>query len=138
MAIANGKYKGGQLSLTIDSIEYNMDLTAANFVSEDADSGATTFADVGAGGAKDWFLDITAVSDFGNGSLWAYIWDNEGTADVAYEFIPYGNTAASTGQPHFTGTLTIPSAPGFGGTADEVFTFEARFELDGKPTKVTV
>lgn len=137
MAIANGKYKGGQLSLTIDSVEYNMDLSSANFVSEDSESDTTTFADVGAGGAKDWFLDIEAVTDFGDGSLWAYVWDNAGDTDVAWLYKPYGNVAASTAQPHFSGTLTIPSEPNFGGAAGEDFTFEARFAIDGKPTKVS-
>lgn len=138
MAIANGKYKGASLSLTINSVEYNMDLTSANIVSEDADSGATTFADVAAGGGKDWFLDVAAVSDYGTGSLWNYIWSNAGTTGVAFMLKPYGNSAASAAKPHFSGTLVVPGKPNIGGTADEVFTFETRFELEGEPTMVTV
>lgn len=137
MAISNGKYKGAKLSLTINDVEYNMDLMSANIVSEEADNDAVTFADLAAGGSFDWFLDIEAVSDYGTGSLWTYIWDNAGDADIAYSLKPYGNATASTTQPHFEGTLTIPGGQGIGGSADEVFTFEARFRLDGKPTKVS-
>ena len=137
MALTNGKYKGGKLSLTINAVEYNMDLMSANIVPEEADNDAVTFADLGAGGSFDWFLDIEAVSDYGTGSLWSYIWDNAGNDEIDYVFMPYGNVSPSTDQPHFEGTLTIPGGQGIGGTADEVFTFEARFRLDGKPTRVT-
>jgi len=137
MALENGKFKGKGLSLLIDSVEYNVDLSAANFVSEDADNDTTVFAEVGTDANKDWFLDVQAVLDYGNGSLWRAIWENTGDEDVAYIYKPYGNATASTAQPHFTGTLTIPTPPDFGGEADSTFTFESRFELDGKPTMVT-
>lgn len=137
MAINNGKFKGKGLSLTINSIEYNMDATSVVMDSEDADSDATTFADLSAGGAKQWFFTVNAVSDYGTGSLWSYVWDNSGDDDVAFLFKPYGNATASATQPHFTGTLTIPSKPSVGGDADKTFAFEARFDIDGEPQKVT-
>jgi hypothetical protein len=136
MALSNGKYKGAKLSLTIDSVEYNMDLQSANIVPEEADNDAVTFADLAGGGSFDWFLDIEAVSDYGTGSLWSYIWENAGDDSVAYLLKPYGNAVASEAQPHFSGTLTVPGGQGIGGSADEVFSFEARFRLDGKPTRV--
>lgn len=136
MAIANGK-KPARLSLTINSVEYNMDLQSAEIVSEEADNDVTTFADLAAGGSYDYFLDIEAISDYATGSLWEYVWSNEGTTDVEYLVKPYGNATASTTQPHFSGTLTIPGGTAsIGGKAGEVFSFEARFTLDGKPTRV--
>jgi hypothetical protein len=138
MALSNGKYKGAQLSLTINSVEYNMDLMRAEIVAEEAESDATTFADLASGGSFDWFLDVEYVSDYATGSLWEYIWSNEGDTNIAYKFDPYGvGTTPTASKPHFTGTLTIPGGQTkIGGSADEVFSAEARFKLNGKPTKV--
>lgn len=137
MAITNNNSKGAALSLKIDGVEYNMDLKSANLTPEEADSGDVTFASLSTGGAQDWFLDIEAFSDYATGSMWEYIWSNAGTTDVDYVVAPYGNATASITKPHFEGTLTIPAPLGIGGTAGETFTFEARFKVDGKPTKVT-
>lgn len=134
MALTNGKFKGKSLSLTINSIEYNMDCTSIEFVSEDADQDDITFAEVGGPGEKDWFMDVTAIQEFATGSLWRYVWDNAGEEAIAFVAKPYGNAVASATQPHFSGTLTIPAAPNFGGEADATFTYEVRFELDAQPT----
>lgn len=138
MALSNGKYKGAMLSLMINAVEYNMELTRAEILAEEADNDATTFADLATGGSFDWFLDVEYVSDYATGSLWSYIWGNEGTTAVAYKLDPYGvGTTPTATKPHFTGTLTIPGGQTrIGGSADEVFTAEARFKLNGKPTRL--
>jgi hypothetical protein len=133
MAIANGKYNGKSLSLTINSIEYNMDATSVVLNNEEADSDTTTFADLAAGGAVQWFFEIEAVSDFGTGSLWNYVWANAGTSAVPFVFKPYGNATALPAKPHFTGTLNVGAKPAIGGAAGETFTFEVRFDVDGTP-----
>lgn len=138
MALANGKYKGGSLSILINSVEYNMDLTNLVLNNEEADSDAVTFAEVGAGGALQWFFEGTAVSDFGTGSLWNYIWENSGDTGIAFTYKPYGNAVASTTKPHFTGTLTLPAKLPVGGAAGETWTYEMRMDVDGTPTMVTV
>lgn len=138
MAISNGKFKGKGLSLTIDSVEYNMDAKSVVLDNEAADNDATTFADLTAGGSLQWFFTVEALSDYGTGSLWSYVWDNAGDDSVTFVFKPYGNTTPSATQPHFTGTLKVGPKPGsIGGSADEVFTFEVRFDVNGEPTKVT-
>ena len=136
MAIANGKYNGKSLSLTIAGVEYNMDATSVVLNNEEADSDATTFADLAAGGALQWFFEVEAVSDYGTGSLWAYVWDNAGDDGVAFVFKPYGNATATDSKPHFTGTLKVGPKPAIGGAAGETFTFEVRFDVEGTPTKV--
>lgn len=138
MSLTNGKYKGAKLSLMINAVEYNMELMSAEILAEEADNDAVTFADLAAGGSFDWFLDVEYVSDYATGSLWSYIWTNEGQTAIAYKLDPYGVGATPTAtKPHFTGTLTIPGGQNkIGGSADEVFSSEARFKLNGKPTKV--
>ena len=137
MALTNGKYKGAQLSLTINSVEYKLEVKRAEVVPEEADNDAVTFGDLGTGGAFDYYLEIEAISDYATGSLWEYVWSNEGTTTVAYKINPYGNATASASKPHFTGTLSVPGGQAtIGGSADEVFSFEARFKLNAKPTKV--
>lgn len=133
MAIGNGKYKGKTLSLTIAGTEYNMDCKKVILNNEESEDDFTTFADLAAGGAIQWFFEIEAVSDFGTGSLWNYVWSNAGTSAVAFVFKPYGNATASATQPHFTGTLNVGPKPPVGGEAGEVFSFEARFEVNGTP-----
>lgn len=130
------KYKGKSLSITVDAIEYNMDLTAVTLQNEEADDDATTFADLAGGGAVQWFFEMEAVSDYNTGSLWSFLWASAGTNDIAFVFKPYGNAAPSASQPHFTGTLNVGSKPPVGGTANEVFTFEARLDVNGEPVKL--
>lgn len=132
------KYKGKDLSLAFDTTEeINIEATSVLMSNEEADEDVTTFADVAAGGARQWFFEITAVSDYGDGSFWSFLWDNAGT-DVDYLFKPYGNAAASISQPHFSGTVSCPAKPPVGGEAGSVFTFETRMEIVGEPTRVTV
>ena len=133
MAIANGKYNGKSLSLTINAVEYNMDCTSVVLNNEEADNDTQTFADLAAGGALQWFFEIEAVSDFGTGSLWNYVWSNSGASAVAFVFKPYGNATATPSKPHFTGTLNVGAKPPVGGAAGETFKFEVRFDVDGTP-----
>ena len=130
------KYKGKSLSITVDSVEYNMDLTSIVLQNEEADDDATTFADLADGGAVQWFFEIEAVADYSGTSLWSFLWTEAGNTDIAFLFKPYGNATASASQPHFSGTLNVGSKPAVGGTANEVFTFEARLDVNGEPTKV--
>lgn len=134
MALTNGIYKGKGLSLTINSVEYNMDTTSVTMDSEDKD--VITFADV-ASGAKQWFFNIKAQFDPATGSLWRYVWDNANTAAVPFKFVPFGNSSATALKPHFTGTLTIAPKPAISGDANSAFDFDVRFDVDNTPTMVT-
>jgi hypothetical protein len=137
MAITNKAYKGAKLSLTIDSLEFNMDLTKAVITNEEADDSDISFADLGAGAGLNWALEFEAFSDYATGSLWDYIWTNAGDTGVAYLLKPYGNATASATQPHFSGTLKVGNKPAnIGGTVNETFKFEGTFELEGAPTRV--
>jgi hypothetical protein len=128
------KYKGKDLSLTIAGTEYKDNLISVTIVNEEGDTDTVTFADLAAGGAVDWTMEVEAIGDYRSDSLWGYIWANGGTT-AAYVLKPYGNATASATQPHFSGNLTVGAPAQIGGTADETFTFEYTFTLTGKPTK---
>lgn len=130
------KFKGKDLSLTLDSVETNVEATSIVLDNEEGDTDVLTFAEIGSGEGLSWFFTINAVSDYGAGSFWSAAWDNEG-AEVPYVFKPYGNEAPSPTQPHFTGMCKVAAAPPIGGTANETFTFEVRWDCTGKPERVT-
>lgn len=130
------KYKGKDLSLTVGAQEFNAEGTQVVLNNEEADSDAVTFAELANGSAVQWFFELTATSDYGVGSFWDFLWENSGQT-VAFVFKPYGNAVASTTQPHFTGNCTVLAKPPIGGTAGEIFTFEARLDVEGEPTRVT-
>lgn len=133
MALTNGKFKGKGLSIMVNAIEYSMDATSVVLENEEADSDLTTFADLAAGGAVQFYFTVNGVADYATGSLWRYLWDNSGTSDVAFIFKPYGNPTATPAKPHFTGTLNVGAKPAVGGTAGDNFTFEARVDVNGTP-----
>lgn len=129
------KYKGKDLSLTIDGVEVNVEGTSVTLENEEADTDAVTFAELASGTPMQWFLSLTAVADYGTGSIWTTLWDESGN-DLEFVFKPYGNETPSATQPHFTGTATVLAKPPVGGSANEVFTFEARLDVVGEPTRV--
>lgn len=130
------KYKGKNLGIIVDSVEYNMDLTSVVLQNEEADDDAVTFADLAAGGSVQWFFEMEAVADYSENSLWSFLWSEAGSTDIEFVFKPYGNVSPSASQPHFSGTLNVGSKPPVGGEANEVFTFEVRLDVNGEPTKV--
>lgn len=134
--MAVNKYDGRNLSLMINSVEFNAAGTSVTLQNEEADSEAVTFAELAAGTARQWFFELTAVSDYSQGSFWDMLWQNAGST-VNYVFKPYGNQTASASQPHFTGKVTINSKPPVGGDAGSIWTFDARLDCDDTPTKKT-
>lgn len=131
------------LTLSIGGTDYTAQVSKAVIVSGEADSDFVTFSDAAAGGAREYRLEFTAVQDMATTTLWDKVWSSAGTS-VAYLLKPYGNAAASTTQPHYSGnaTITEPDGDFIGGEADASttarMTFECSWVLDAKPTKVTV
>lgn len=101
-----------------------------------------SFADAASGGGRDYFLEMTVAQDAVTTSLWNLAWASPGTeVDVLYR--PYGNTTASTTQPHYSFTATVKEPDGdfIGGEADAsttaVNTVDLKWPLLAKPTKIT-
>lgn len=129
--------KGKDLSILIDGEEYNTDIKGFRVEPDDGeDASYVTFARLKEGDTKTWYLRGTAFQDFQTTSFWTFAWLNSGQ-EVEFVARPYGNAAPSAEQPHFTGTCTIGSKPGFGGDADEEFEFEVEWEVTGVPLRVT-
>lgn len=129
------KYDGANLSLTFDAQEFNADGTAVVLDNEEGDTDSVTFAELAGGDARQWFFTLTAIGDYSTGSIWDLLWTESGNT-VPFVFKPYGNATATAAQPHFTGTAKVLAKPPIGGTAGETWTFEARLDVEGVPTRV--
>lgn len=131
------RIKGSKLALKFGSPaeDYWADVTAVTLTNEEADADVVTFADAAEGGARDYFLNITAIQSTDPTSLWRYIWEQSGT-EVAYTYAPHGNETPTDTQPHFIGTVTIGPKPEIGGEAgvNVTQTFETQWTCVGTPT----
>jgi hypothetical protein len=132
------RIKGAALKLTIGTTDYWADVTAVTLNNEEADAGVTTFEDASLGGARQFYLEGTAIQSTASSSFWNYLWENTGDI-VAYVYAPHGNTTPSTNEPHFEGTVKVPSKPSIGGEAGATneYTFDFRMDCQEEPEKVT-
>lgn len=130
------------LKIEIDGTEYTAQVSVAKITSAESDADFTTFADAAAGGARDYFLEFTAVQDAASGTLWSEVFTSAGD-EVPCVLMPYGNATPTVGEPHFEfdAVITEPDGDFIGGEANKStsarFTFEGKWPLAAKPTKVT-
>lgn len=133
------RLKGNSLHLTIGTVELFLEATSVVMNNEEASGDVTTFADAAAGGARQYFFQITAVQSLAATSLWRYLWENTGEV-ATFVFAPAGNIATPTpDQPHFEGTLKVGPKPSIGGAAGATttHTFDYRLDIDAEPELVT-
>lgn len=132
------RIKGAALILSLGTppVEVKCDITSYKITNDEKESDVTTFCDVAEGDDRQFKLQFSAIQSTDAESLWMLVWSRTGEEDVAYTVAPHGNAVPSVTQPHFTGTLTIGSPPELGGDAGKTteFTFDAAWEIDGKPT----
>lgn len=127
------RIKGKKIAFEIDGEDYWADLTSVALDNEEADSDVTTFEDAAQdGGARQYFLEMSAVQSTDTESFWRAVWDNTGT-EVPFKFAPHGNTTPTTAQPHFTGSCVVGPRPRMGGDPATDWTFETRFNVEGTP-----
>ncbi len=129
------------LTLGTPGTDISVDLISYSVENEEADSDVVTFEDAASGGARQWFLRVTAIQSTATNSFWTNVWENTGESDIPYTIAPHGNAVATVDQPHFVGTLTYGPKPNFGGeastSASSAFTFDYEFKIDGDPTRDT-
>lgn len=134
------RIKGVALTLTVNEIDYECDITNARIENEEAsDDEVVTFCDAADAARRDFFLRGSALQSTDTASFWSYIWENAGSEGVEYIYAPHGNAVPSASQPHFTGTITdLGAPPVLGGDAGRTntYTFDFEFKLSGKPVKV--
>ena len=136
MPSASTRIKGKAGLFKLAATDYSIDCTSIELTSDDADNDTVTFCEVGTG-VKQWKFEVEAIQSTAAGSLWNYLWTSAGTAGVAFIYAPHGNATATTAQPHFTGTATLPGKPNIGGEADTTYTFNVEILCDAEPTKIT-
>lgn len=140
MSAMSTKIKGVALTLKIGSpgTDYKCDVTKATITNDEASNDEViTFCDAAAGGARTFYLNITAIQSTDPNSLWTYIWKQSG-GKVAFTYAPHGNAEPTAAQPHFTGQVTIGPRPEIGGEAgaQNTYVFETQWVIDGTPTMV--
>lgn len=126
------KTRGGDLTITVDAVDYKCHLTNVSLLNEEADNGLTTFCDVANGGARQWYLEGTAVADYQTDSFWSVLWTETGN-ELPFVFAPYGGASPSATTPHFTGTLKVGAKPPIGGEAGSDWSFDFRLEVVDEP-----
>lgn len=85
---------------------------------EDKDAGDVTFAEAVAGIGQNPVLTGTAITSFDTTSLFKYLWDNAGAADVVVTIGPKGNTTPSAAAPHLRFTASVAGKPGLNNEAN--------------------
>lgn len=130
------------MQITVDAVDYTAQVSSARVTSGESDSDFVTFADAAAGGAREYRLEFTAVQDAETGTLWDEVFSNAGDT-VPVLLKPYGNSAPTTAEPHFSMSAIISEPDGdlIGGEANAsataAMTIECSWALTGKPVKVT-
>lgn len=130
------------LKMTVGGVERNAECQICEILSAETDSDFETFADAAAGGGRTYKLHVKAVQDAAVGTLWDLVWSSPGST-VACVLKPYGNVAATPAQPHYSFNAVVAEPDGtlLGGEANKSttarMTFEAEWQLEAKPTKVT-
>src|SRR5690242_21153330 len=92
------------LQVSIGGTDYTAQVFNCEIVSRAADASQTTFAEAAAGGGRIYSLKFVLTQDLAADSLWDQIWSAAGTS-VAALIKPYGNSAASATQPHYSGNV---------------------------------
>ena len=130
------------LVVTVAATDYTAQVFNCEITSQAADADQTTFAEAASGGSREYRLKFVMTQDLATTTLWDKIWSAAGTT-VAVLIKPYGNAAASVGQPHYSGNVVVTEPDGtlIGGDADSSatarWTTEVEWVFTAKPTKVT-
>lgn len=132
------------LYLDVDGNDFSDAVSKVVIMAGDQEDGFESFADVAAGGAREYKLMLTLKQDTSTSGLWYYIWNSAGTT-VAVECWPngYNSGTPSTTYPQFTGNVVITEPDGelLGGEANRSvsarFTTEVEWQFTQKPTMTT-
>jgi len=132
------------LVLHVDGTDFSDSVKMATVKSRKADGGFGSFAEVRAGGPREYYLALTIRQDTDASTLHDYIWSQLGSEqDVEVWPHGYNGGTATTAYPQYTGTVIISEPDGdvLGGEANESprarWSSEVEWVFLVKPTKVT-
>lgn len=131
------RLRGNALTVKIGSNEVSGQFNSVVMQSEDAADDVSVFGTT----ASDYFFQITGIQSLDNDSFHMFCWDNA-ESEVSFIFRPLGGTGTggATDAAVWTGTLIIPARGrlAVGGEANPrgTWTWEARFDIVGEPTKL--
>lgn len=130
------------LILEIAGEEVDNQISKGVVTAGESDADFTTFRVARGGGAREYRIEMTAVQDHAEDSVWDLTFTSAGET-VPFLLRPYGNAVPSVSQPHYSGNVTIaePDGDWIGGEANSStsarFTVDLSWVCDGKPTKIT-
>lgn len=135
---------GNTLTITIDDVDYSVDVTSAKITTEKAD-GDPSFAEANGGQAYKYSLEGTIRQDLSPASFYrTYILGAPPASPVDFLLKPWANETASSSQPHFSGSVKVTKVEGdyFGGDASyessDYWDVDFKWEVTtGEPTLVT-
>jgi hypothetical protein len=128
---------GHGLQLQFNGLEVNCWTTSVVLDNEQADADLVTFGDVIAGNDRTWFFTLSALPDYGDGSLWELLWSTPAYTPIPYFFNPLVTAIPSPSLPWFTGECVVDTKPPIGGDAGSAWSFDVRLTCTDVPTRVT-
>jgi hypothetical protein len=127
---ASTRIKAQNIKFLIGATEYACDATMVDLVLGDAPGDVQTFCEQRVGG--EWALTLEGITSGDATSLYRVLWGNFGTTGT-FTIAPNGNEAASTSQPHYTGTVRFNELPPMSLTSNETATFSVTLEVVNTP-----
>lgn len=102
------RIKATNIVFKIGTTDYSCDTNLVELTLNDAPGDVQTFCEIRPGG--EWKLQLDGITSGDTASLYRLLWANFGST-VAFVIAPNGNAAASSTQPHYTGSVVFNELP---------------------------
>jgi hypothetical protein len=127
---ASTRIKAQNIKFLIADVEYACDATMVELTLGDAPGDVQTFCEVRVGG--EWALGLEGVTSGDADSLYRVLWENFGTT-ATFTIAPNGNAAATSAEPHYTGSVRFNEIPPLSLNTNETSTFSVTLEVVNTP-----
>ena len=127
---ASTRIKATNIIFKIDGTDYACDANMVELATEDAPGDVQTFCEVSVG--QQWTLQLDGITSGDSTSLYRILWDNFGN-HAEFIVAPSGNSAPSTDQPHYVGTVVFDQLPPLSVTSNEVTKFSVVLTVRNTP-----
>jgi hypothetical protein len=127
---ASTRIKAQNIIFKIGEVQHQCDLTMAELTPQDAPGDVQTFCEQAVG--QEWSLSLEGITSGDADSLYRVLWANFG-ATASFVIAPNGNGAASTSQPHYSGTVKFDTLPPLSLSSNETSTFTVALTVVNTP-----